>query len=192
MIRNGVETIGAHAFQDNTAMTGVLIPTSVKVIEDSAYEGNVAMAGVVIGNGVQTIGNRAFYGCTALTSVVIGKGVTAIGTDAFASGLNELFLSRSYYVKMLPLPPASYESGGVFVPPPQEPQPVIYATTGIEGVSVVKLTPTKMAKTTSYITAQQARADSRRAALAERVGQVAVIETNTLPPVIDSQVIGYE
>jgi hypothetical protein len=31
-----------------------------------------------------------------------------------------------------------------------------------------------MAKTTSYITAQQARADSRRAALAEHVGQVAV------------------
>ena len=182
VIRHGVETIGDNAFQDNIAMTGVLIPHSVKVIGHSAFEGNVAMSGVVIGNGVHTIGNRAFYGCTALTTVVIGKVVEVIGTDAFASGQTELSASRAYYVKAPPVPPSMYVSAGFYLQPPQQPQPTFYATTGIEGVSVVKLTPLKMAKTTSSITAQQARTDGRRAALAERVGQVAVTDFMMEPP----------
>ena len=176
VIRHGVETIGDNAFKDNIAMTGVLIPHSVRVIGHSAFEGNVAMSGVVIGNGVHTIGNRAFYGCTALTIVVLGKSLTSIGTDAFASSTTESFVSRAYYVKAPMLPPASYESAGLYVQPPQGPPPTFYATAGIEGVPVVKINPSKMAKTTSYITTQQARADSRRAALAERVGQVAVVD----------------
>jgi len=176
VIRNGVETIGDNAFQDNIAMNGVLIPHSVRVIGHSAFEGNVAMAGVVIGNGVHTIGNRAFYGCTALTFVVIGKVVEVIGTDAFASSQTESFSSRMYYIKAPPVPPSMYASAGFFVPVSQ---PTLYATTGIEGVPVVKLAPSKMAKTTSYITTQQARADSRQAALAEHVGQVAVSDTTT-------------
>jgi hypothetical protein len=191
LIGTGVETIGDNAFQDNIAMTGVLIPHSVRVIGHSAFEGNVAMAGVVFGNGVQTIGNRAFYGCTSLTSVVIGKSLTSIGPDAFASSPNEIFLSRSYYIKAPPLPPASYESAGFYVQPPQGPPPTFYATTGIEGLPVVKLTPTKMAKTTSSITAQQARADSSRAALDVSVGQVAVRDSTTLASPTSSGYVTY-
>ncbi|MEI8369478.1 MAG: leucine-rich repeat domain-containing protein [Planctomycetia bacterium] len=178
VIRHGVETIGDNAFQDNIAMTGVLIPHSVKVIGDSAFEGNVAMAGVVIGNGVHTIGNRAFYGCTALTTVVIGTGVAALGTDAFASPQTEYFSSRAYYIKAPPVLPSMYASAGFYTQPPTQ-QLGIYTTTGIEGVPVVKLTQSKMAATTSYITTQQARIDSRRAALAEHVGQVAVSDYTT-------------
>ena len=174
VIRHGVETIEANAFQGNTAMTGVLIPHSVKVIGHSAFEGNVAMAGVVIGNGVQTIGNRAFYGCTALTSVVLGESVTSLGTDAFASGQNVTYLSRSFYVKAPPKLPSMYESAGMIVAAPQGQTHYFYSVKAIEGVPVINFTPSKMAKTTSYITAQQARADSRRAALAESVGQVAL------------------
>ncbi|MEI7923839.1 MAG: leucine-rich repeat domain-containing protein [Planctomycetota bacterium] len=182
VIRHGVETIGDNAFQDNIAMTGVLIPHSVKVIGDSAFEGNVAMAGVVIGNGVHTIGNRAFYGCTALTSVVLGKGVEVIGTDAFASGLNESSLPRTYYVKAPPVRPTMYESAGMIVVPQQGPTNYFYSDKVIEGVPFVKLTAPMMAKKTSLITAQHAKADSRRAALAERVGQVAVRDSLTSRP----------
>ena len=182
VIRHGVETIGDNAFQDNIAMTGVLIPHSVKVIGHSAFEGNVAMSGVVIGNGVHTIGNRAFYGCTALTSVVLGKSLTSIGTDAFASSTTESFVSRSYYDKAPMLPPAMLESAGMIAVNQKGMTTYIYSDKAIEGAPVINFTPTKMAKTTSYITAQQARADSRRAALAERVGQVAVRDALTSSP----------
>jgi len=181
VIRNGVETIGDNAFQDNIAMTGVLIPHSVKVIGDSAFEGNVAMAGVVIGNGVHTIGNRAFYGCTALTTVVLGKGVTSLGVDMYAGGPNEEYLPRTSYLQS-PLTSDILKSSGVVESPP-EVQNSYYSTSAIEGVPFVRLTAAMMAKITSYITAQQARADSRRAALAEHVGRVAVSDfTTTLAP----------
>ena len=186
VIRSGVETIGAHAFQDNTAMTGVLIPTSVKVIGDSAYEGNVAMAGVVIGNGVHTIGNRAFYGCTALTSVVLGKGVTFMGIDMIDGGANETYLPRTFYLQS-PLSSDVLKSSGVSESPP-EVQNLYCSTSPIEGVPFVRLSTAMMAKKTSILTAQQARADSRRAALAEHVRQVAVSDGYTPPPVIDIQV----
>lgn len=187
VIRNGVETIQANAFQGNTAMTGVLIPHSVKIIGDSAFEGNVAMSGVVIGNGVHTIGNRAFYGCTALTSVVLGEKVSTIGIDALASDPNETYLSRTYYVKMPPVPPSMYVSSGLVVDPPAGPPHIFYSNKAIEGIPFVRVTPSKMAKTTSYITTQQAKADSRRAALAERVGQVAVSDMKITQPSDPSQ-----
>ena len=186
VIRNGVETIGAHAFQDNTAMTGVLIPHSVKVIGDSAYEGNVAMAGVVIGNGVQTIGNRAFYGCTALTTVVLGKRVTVMGIDMIDGNANETYLPRTFYLQSA-LTSDVLKSSGVVESPP-EVQNRYYSTSAIEDVPFVRLTAAMMAKKTSYITAQQARVDNRRAALAEHVGRVAVSDGYTPPPVIYIQV----
>ena len=179
VIRNGVETIGAHAFQDNTAMTGVLIPHSVKVIGDSAYEGNVAMAGVVIGNGVQTIGNRAFYGCTALTTVVLGKRVTVMGIDMIDGNANETYLPRTFYLQSA-LTSDVLKSSGVVESPP-EVQNNYYSTSAIEDVPFVRLTAAMMAKKTSSITAHQAGADSRRAALAERVRQVAVSDVAPQP-----------
>lgn len=179
VIRNGVETIGAHAFQDNTAMTGVLIPKSVKDIGDSAYEGNVAMAGVVIGNGVHTIGNRAFYGCTALTTVVLGKRVTVMGIDMIDGNANETYLPRTFYLQSA-LTSDVLKSSGVVESPP-EVQNNYYSTSAIEGVPFVRLTAAMMAKKTSSITAQQAEADSRRAALAERVRQVAVSDVAPQP-----------
>ncbi len=179
VIRNGVETIGAHAFQDNTAMTGVLIPHSVKVIGDSAYEGNVAMAGVVIGNGVQTIGNRAFYGCTALTTVVLGKRVTVMGIDMIDGNANETYLPRTFYLQSA-LTSDVLKSSGVVESPP-EVQNRYYSTSAIEDVPFVRLTAAMMAKKTSSITAHQAGADSRRAALAERVRQVAVSDVAPQP-----------
>lgn len=69
------------------------------------------------------------------------------------------------------------ESAGVIAVAPQGMTTYIYSDKAIEGAPVINLTPSKMAKTTSSITVQQARADSRRAALAERVGQVAVSDT---------------
>ena len=186
VIRNGVETIGANAFQGNTAMTGALIPRSVKVIGDSAYEGNVAMSGVVIGSGVHTIGNRAFYGCTALTIVVLGKGVTSLGVDMIDGGANETYLPRTYYLQS-PLTSDVLKRSGI-VESPLEVQNRYYSTSSIEDVPFVRLTAAMMAKKTSYITAQQARVDNRRAALAEHVGRVAVSDGYTPPPVIYIQV----
>ena len=186
VIRHGVETIGDNAFKDNIAMTGVLIPHSVKVIGHSAFEGNVAMSGVVIGSGVHTIGNRAFYGCTALTIVVLGKGVTSLGVDMIDGGANETYLPRTYYLQS-PLTSDVLKRSGI-VESPLEVQNRYYSTSSIEDVPFVRLTAAMMAKKTSILTAQQARVDNRRAALAEHVGQVAVSDGYTPPPTIYIQV----
>jgi hypothetical protein len=166
-------------------MTGVLIPHSVKVIGHSAFEGNVAMAGVVIGNGVHTIGNRAFYGCTSLTIVVIGKSVTFMGVDMVDGSANETYLPRTIYLQSA-LTSDVLKSSGVVESPP-EVHNRYYSTLAIEDVPFVRLTAAMMAKKTSSITAQQARADSRRAALAEHVRQVAVSDMTTSLRVADIQ-----
>ncbi|MBR2086285.1 MAG: leucine-rich repeat protein [Oscillospiraceae bacterium] len=57
-----VTSVGAYAFAENTVLTSVTIPDSVK-----------------------SIGNSAFTKCTRLTWITIPEGVTTIGQSAFAS-----------------------------------------------------------------------------------------------------------
>ena len=96
-----VKEIGAHAFYENTTITGVVLPDSITTISDSAFDGctvlasinlpeglttigegafnSVSIASIVIPASVTTIPDWAFSGCSSLTSVTIGSGVTSIG-----------------------------------------------------------------------------------------------------------------
>lgn len=101
-----VKEIGAHAFHENTTITGVVLPDSITTINAHAFfcctnlasinlpeglttigEGafnSVSIASIVIPAGVTTIPDWAFSGCSSLTSVTIGSGVTSIGREAFS------------------------------------------------------------------------------------------------------------
>ena len=103
-----VTAIAANAFANDAAMTGVVIPNTVKTIGENAFAGASVLTEVTLGSGVQEIGagafkgcavlskinldaaavkrigSGAFEGCAALTEVTLPAGVTAIGDRAFA------------------------------------------------------------------------------------------------------------
>ncbi|MCQ2261315.1 MAG: leucine-rich repeat domain-containing protein, partial [Bacteroidales bacterium] len=91
-IPNSVTSIGGYAFAGCSGLTGSLtIPNSVTSIGGSAFEGCSGLTGsLTIPNSVTSIGDRAFYRCSGLTGrLTIPNSVTSIGSSAFdgCSGL---------------------------------------------------------------------------------------------------------
>lgn len=82
-IGSGVTYIGAWAFED-TNITSLTIPGSVKTIGEGGVSGNRYLSALTLESGLETIGAYAFADCR-IASVVIPDGVTSIGENAFAS-----------------------------------------------------------------------------------------------------------
>jgi hypothetical protein len=87
-IPSNVKEIGSSAFcnldeQNNSNMTGINIPNSVKVIGERAFYNCSNLKNVVIPNGVTEIGAGAFEECKALQDIVIPDSVKEIGDEAF-------------------------------------------------------------------------------------------------------------
>ncbi len=80
-----VIAIGPAAFSNQTAITSVTIPDSVKVIYHSAFSGCSNLIAAAIGNGVTTIGVSAFQNCTRLIAVTIPDSTATIGDSAFSN-----------------------------------------------------------------------------------------------------------
>ena len=82
-IPNGTTKIGAHVFDDCTALANVTIPNSVTEIGTYAFYKCAALTNVTIPNVVTEIGYRAFEKCTALANVTIPNSVTNVAESAF-------------------------------------------------------------------------------------------------------------
>lgn len=88
-IPQGVEVIGADAFDNNLKLTSVNISSTVTTIGNRAFFNCPSLTSLTIGESVTTIGAAAFYRCQSLTSVIIPNSVRTIGENAF-SYCNEL------------------------------------------------------------------------------------------------------
>ena len=88
-IRWDIDYIGAHAFDECTRLTLVVVSDSITSIGEYAFYCCTKLSSVSIGNGVTSIGEHAFDFCTKLSSVSIGNGVTSIGSYTF-SGCTQL------------------------------------------------------------------------------------------------------
>ncbi len=88
-IRWDIDYIGAHAFDECTRLTLVVVSDSITSIGEYAFYCCTKLSSVSIGNGVTSIGEHAFDCCTKLSSVSIGNGVTSIGSYTF-SGCTQL------------------------------------------------------------------------------------------------------
>lgn len=76
-IPEGIIAIGAKAFYQNTQVTGIQVPDSLRTIGVSAFEGCTALETVSpLPDGFQSIAERAFYGCTNLTNFDKPNGVS--------------------------------------------------------------------------------------------------------------------
>jgi formylglycine-generating enzyme len=78
-----VTGIGARAFWNNHAITGLVLPDSVTGIGDYAFYSCANLKSVALGQGVASIGNYAFVFCSGLTAITLPDNVTSVGAGAF-------------------------------------------------------------------------------------------------------------
>lgn len=85
-IPEGVTTIKAGVFANNTALKTVNLSAELTTVEDRAFKGCTALPIIRFRTQITSIGEEAFKGCSALRSVYCDA-VTppSIGTDAFAN-----------------------------------------------------------------------------------------------------------
>ena len=87
-IPNTVKTIASYGFGFCNKLKSLVIPNSVTNIENAAFMGCSALTDLIIGSSVTFIDSHVFYSCTNLASVVIPNSVTRLGDFAFSSCSN--------------------------------------------------------------------------------------------------------
>ena len=85
-IPDGVTTINAGVFANNTALKTVNLSAELTTVEARAFKGCTALPIIRFRTNIASIGEEAFKGCSALRSVY-SDAVTppSVGTDAFAN-----------------------------------------------------------------------------------------------------------
>ena len=85
-VANGYSVIRIEAFAfENSAITSVVIPNSVKTIGVAAFSRCVDLKSVTLPNQLSTIEGETFSGCENLSSIDIPESVTSIGDYAFGN-----------------------------------------------------------------------------------------------------------
>lgn len=83
IIPEGVEGIAEEVFMNNTEITGVSLPNSLRDIGASAFSGCKGIKSISLNSGLKTIGYDAFRG-TGLSQVKIPASTVSIGCSAFS------------------------------------------------------------------------------------------------------------
>lgn len=107
VLKNGVETIGARAFQNDKNLSSVSLSNSLTKIGESAFEFCYGLSAITLPNGLTTIGTQAFSR-TGLTALVLPDSVQSVSREAFSynSALETVTLSAG----MTTLPALSFRS----------------------------------------------------------------------------------
>lgn len=107
VLKNGVETIGARAFQNDKNLSSVSLSNSLTKIGESAFEFCYGLSSITLPNGLTTIGSQAFAH-TGLSMLVLPDSVQSVSREAFAfnSALETVTLSAG----MTTLPALSFRN----------------------------------------------------------------------------------
>ena len=86
--------INFHAFANNTDLTAVILPNTMKDIRDYAFIGCSNLTSIILPDSIVSIGSSAFTDCVQLASVTIPKSVAEIGNNPFPGciGLTEILV----------------------------------------------------------------------------------------------------
>ena len=92
-----VTSIRATAFQSNTNITSVYIPSSVTSIDDSAFRVCTNLKSVILSNGVKTLRSSAFSGCTSLEKIILPSSVTTLWGYVFngCTSLRTIYIPKN-------------------------------------------------------------------------------------------------
>lgn len=83
VLSEGIETIGANAFDGCADMRTASLPSTLKTIGQGAFIGCMTLAEINIPGSVTTIEPYTFKYCSKLNNITIGEGVATIGYNAF-------------------------------------------------------------------------------------------------------------
>lgn len=83
VLSEGIETLGAHAFESDEALASVSLPSTLTLIDSQCFSMCKNLSSIDIPGSVTTIGDEAFVLC-GLTSVTFHEGLQYIGYQAFA------------------------------------------------------------------------------------------------------------
>ncbi len=83
-IPNGVNYIGAGAFESCCELTSVVIPEGITIIPEYAFSWCYSLESVTLPKSLLSIGLCAFLDCSSLDSITIPDNVTYIGDSAFS------------------------------------------------------------------------------------------------------------
>ncbi|MBQ3602392.1 MAG: sigma-70 family RNA polymerase sigma factor [Clostridia bacterium] len=78
-----VTAIADYAFENNTSITSVSVPSTVTSIGKGAFANCTSLTSVTLPSGLRSLGNTAFKNCTRLSSVNIPSSLSAIPAGAF-------------------------------------------------------------------------------------------------------------
>ena len=87
-----VTSIRAYAFNNNTTLKSINIPSNITTIDEYAFYGCTELENVEISTGLTKIGKCAFYECPNLKVIRLPSSINSIGSDAF---------DKKYYSKIL-------------------------------------------------------------------------------------------
>ncbi|MBQ6661362.1 MAG: leucine-rich repeat protein [Clostridia bacterium] len=88
IIPSDVVSIGERAFADCNNLAYINVPDSVTVIGPDAFSGCSALESINIPCSLSSIMNGTFCGCESLTVISIPEGVTTIGDQSFRNCIN--------------------------------------------------------------------------------------------------------
>ncbi|MBR2417960.1 MAG: leucine-rich repeat protein [Clostridia bacterium] len=80
--RNGIDTIGTHAFSGCRSLENITIPNTVTTIGESAFSGCESLTEIVIPQSVENIGESAFYECSKLKKITVDSKNTEYSNDS--------------------------------------------------------------------------------------------------------------
>ena len=84
-IENGIEVIGASAFEGCTGLTEIVIPGSVVEIGENAFKGCTGLTKVTLGAGTEAIPANVFDGCAKIEFLDLGDGLYELDSATFAA-----------------------------------------------------------------------------------------------------------
>lgn len=94
----GLENLYRQCFYKCTNLTGIKLPSSLKLIDYGAFGNCTGLKGsLIIPDNVTTIGRAAFYACKGLTSLTLGENLITIDEQAFrdCSGLKTIEFGKN-------------------------------------------------------------------------------------------------
>lgn len=83
-----VTKIGRNAFKDNTKLTSVIIPDSVKEIDERAFSGCINLESITIPSSVKKLGYGVFQGCKNLKKIELSNGLEELQGYVFDGCVN--------------------------------------------------------------------------------------------------------
>ncbi len=120
VIPDGVERIGAGAFEGSDKLASVRLPNSVKSIGDYAFFECDALAAVTIPEGVQSVGDYAFSYCDTLKTLILPESVASIDANVIGESKEcRLIVTENSYAHLfakengLPFDASIWDSIGI-------------------------------------------------------------------------------